>query len=89
MDALAENGTWIPLSVEQRPRVPNGAQTGIVGSTPPLQLTVGHRVVDVLKEPLKPNVKAVRFRCLSIVNGTSDDKIYLASMLATSQPTFT
>jgi alpha-L-fucosidase len=89
LDALAENGTWIPLSVEQRPRVPNGAQTGLVGSTPPLQLTVGHRVVDVLKEPLKPNVKAVRFRCLSIVNGTSDDKIYLASMLATSQPTFT
>lgn len=84
LDALQANGAWSTLTVEQRPGVPNAAE---LGGIPPLQLTVGHRVVDLLKAPLGKDVKAVRFRCLS-VNGTGDNRIHIASLLATSRPVF-
>jgi alpha-L-fucosidase len=88
LEALEANGSWTPLSVEQRPGVPN-EDDGLIGGTPPLQVTVGHRVVDLLKEPLRKNVTAVRFRCLLLANGSGDDVIHIASILATARPTFT
>eukprot|EP01047_Picozoa_sp_COSAG01_P062570 COSAG01_NODE_7975_length_2968_cov_1.410945_5_plen_458_part_00 len=55
---------------------------------PPLQQTVGHRVVDILAEPLAEEVSAVRFRCLAVANGTTADTIHLASMLVAPKPSF-
>lgn len=55
---------------------------------PPLQETVGHRVVDVLAEPLGEGVRAVRFRCLAVANGTTADAIYISSMLVAPKPSF-
>eukprot|EP01052_Picozoa_sp_SAG31_P025568 SAG31_NODE_2248_length_6093_cov_4.382716_6_plen_486_part_00 len=99
LDALTPNGTWSQLEVRLRPTEPNAATEDVEGvshgevgrpcppACPAIQETVGHRVVDILKEPLGKEVKAVRFRCIA-VNSTGDDTIYIASFLATAAPAF-
>ena len=87
IDALQPNGSWLQLKVLPRPSVPNAAAGLSATGVPPLQQTVGHRVVDLLAAPLEEGVQAVRFRCIA-VNSTGDDTIRIASLLATARPRF-
>ena len=70
LDAQLQNGTWTKLKVKLRPAIPNTMYKD--SGSPAIQETVGHRVVDLLEEPLGKDVKAVRFRCIA-VNSTGDD----------------
>ena len=65
-----------------------GADRPCPPACPPLQETVGHRVVDVFAAPLADDVSAVRMRCLAVANGTTADTIHIASLLVAPKPTF-
>ena len=81
LDALYANGTWAQLKLS--PRVADDAE-----HTTPAGQTVGHRVVDLLEEPLPAGVTAIRFRCLSLGKGITDATVRIRSFLATARPAF-
>ena len=63
-------GQYNNIKVKLRPAIPNTMYKD--SGSPAIQEAIGHRVVDLLEEPLGKDVKAVRFRCIA-VNSTSGD----------------